>query len=109
MIRTLVLIIGFFFAGVIAYATYKENYSISNYDECILKSMKSVDSETAAKSLKKACSNKYGDSFFDKFSFKKKEEISPDELEKTIAQLSKIMKIMKREMDDLDKDDKKDK
>ena len=42
MIRTLVLIVGFFFAGVMAYATYKENYSISNYDECILKSMKNA-------------------------------------------------------------------
>jgi len=108
MIRTLLLIVGFFFAGVIAYATYKENYSISNYDECILKSMKSLDSETAAKSLKKACSSKYEDSVFDKFSFKKKEEISTDELEKTIIKLTEIMKIMKRELNDSDKDEKKD-
>jgi hypothetical protein len=108
MIRTLLLIVGFFFAGVIAYATYKENYSISNYDECILKSMKSVDSETTAKSLKKACSSKYEDSVFDKFSFKKKEEISTDKLEKTIIKLTEIMKIMKRELNDSDKDEKKD-
>ena len=71
--------------------------------------MRSVDSETAAQSLKKACSNKYEESFHDKFSFKKSEEVTPDELEKIIQKLTNMMKIMKREMDDLDKDDKKDK
>ena len=109
MIRTLIIIIIFVCLGIFAYAFYKENYSISNYDECILKKMRSVDSETAAQSLKKACSNKYEESFLDKFSFKKSEEVTPDELEKIIKKLTNMMKIMKREMDDLDKDDKKDK
>lgn len=77
MIRTFIIIIIFFCLGIFAYAFYKENYSISNYDECILKKMRSVDSETAAKSLKKACSNKYENLFLINLVLKNQRKLRP--------------------------------
>lgn len=108
MIRTILLTIVCFALGVFSYALYKENYSINNYDECILKKMKSVDSETAAKSLKKACADKYKVSILDTLTFNKKdkEELSKDELEKTIEKLGKIMRLLKKQVDSLDTEEK---